>query len=86
MNFEILKSVIQSRGFTYRQLSKQCGLNERYIESMIQQKFDPSADIAYSIAKALGTTVEYLVAGDDPDDKPALPGDLQDIINKYSTK
>lgn len=85
MNFELLKTVIQSRGFSYRSLSNRCGFNERYIENMIMRKNDPPADVAYKIAHALGTTVEYLVTGEAPDKDIVLPDDLQRIIDKYAS-
>lgn len=50
---------------TQRQLSRRMGVNDRSVETWVQRNTMPNADQACIIAKALGTTVEFLVTGDD---------------------
>ena len=50
---------------TQRKLALDCGLQERVIENQSMNNRIPKADEAVRIAKALNTTVEYLVTGKD---------------------
>lgn len=63
----------KSLGLTQREVSLRCGFPERKIETWLSRKIQsiPKANECVAIASALGTTVEYLVTGEElalPDD------------------
>jgi transcriptional regulator with XRE-family HTH domain len=59
-------TLLKQKGYTQRSLALKCGFTERRIESLSTDGRQPSTDESVKIAAALGTTVEYLVTGDDP--------------------
>ena len=58
------KMLIKSHETTQRKLALDCGLQERVIENQSMNNRIPKADEAVKIARALNTTVEYLVTGE----------------------
>jgi transcriptional regulator with XRE-family HTH domain len=80
---ENLKSQVQYSGMMVKELAALTGLKKRTIDSYLRtQGFTPSVDAAYSIAKALGVSVEYLMTGnEDSKDRPlsTLHKDVQEI-------
>ena len=60
-----VKQLIKSNNTTQRGLSETIGLSARALEIKIGRKSAPDVFEAYKIAKALNTTVEYLVTGSD---------------------
>ncbi len=56
---------IKSQKTTQRALALQCGFTERRIESLSSSNRLPDAIEITKIAHALGTSVEYLVTGED---------------------
>lgn len=56
---------IKSQKTTQRALALQCGFTERRIESLSSSNRLPDAIEITKIAQALGTSVEYLVTGED---------------------
>jgi len=51
------------------------------INSGISRKSSPSADNAFRIAQALGTSIEYLITGKDP---AGLRQDEREILNAFN--
>jgi transcriptional regulator with XRE-family HTH domain len=51
---------------TQRVLSMECGFTARRIESLVSAGRIPDGIETYRIAQALGTTVEYLISGQEP--------------------
>ena len=90
MNFDIsdfwnrVKELIKKNNITQRSLSSNIGLTPRTVETWINQKTIPNAYQTYLLSKELGCSMEYLVTG--VSEQPALPSDLQEVINKYATK
>jgi len=63
---ENLKSQLEYAGMLVKELSARSGVKKKTIDSYLGTRcYTPSADAAVSIAKALGTTVEYLVTGSE---------------------
>lgn len=74
--WERVKFLIKQRNLTQRSLSEKLGLTTRTIETWINQKTIPNAYQTYLLSRELDTTVEYLVAGKDPQDK-------KEVIKEY---
>lgn len=61
---ENLKGELQYNGMLVKELSYKTGINKQTLDNYLSSHSTiPSADIAVKIAKALNTTVEYLVTG-----------------------
>lgn len=58
-------SLIKLLNKTQRGLALECGFTERRIETLSSNNRSPDVIEAVKIAKALNTTVEYLVTGED---------------------
>ena len=58
-------ALIKQQNKTQRGLSIECGFSDRKIENQSSNDRIPDAVEAVAIAKALNTTVEYLVTGED---------------------
>ena len=58
-------SLIKLHNKTQRSLALECGFTERRIETLSSNNRSPDIIEAVSIAKALNTTVEYLVTGQE---------------------
>lgn len=58
-------ALIKQLNKTQRGLSLECGFSDRKIENQSSNDRIPDAIEAVKIAKALNTTVEYLVTGED---------------------
>lgn len=61
-NVEILR---KEQNTSYRWIASQMGVSETTVSSMRKAGTEPRAGEAVKIAKALGTTVENLVGGND---------------------
>lgn len=60
-----VKTLLRANKLTQSQLADLCGISYRLITSWINKDILPDAAQSVAIAKALGTTVEYLVTGED---------------------
>ena len=68
--WERINSLIKQEKTTQRALSKECGFTERRIETLVSTERHPDAIEAFFMAKALKTTVEYLLTGQPPEGIP----------------
>lgn len=63
---ENLKDIIEYKGLRVKELSALTKINKRTIDSYLDNRaVIPNAEVAVKLAKALGTTVEFLVTGED---------------------
>ena len=63
---ENLKSELQYKGMTVRELAELSGVNKQTIDNYLSTHSSmPSAESAVKIAKVLDVSVEYLVTGKD---------------------
>lgn len=63
---ERLREEIEFSGLSYKELSAKTGISRRTIISYVSgQACMPSADIAVQLAKALHTSVEFLITGEN---------------------
>jgi len=76
--YERVKTLAKSQNKNLRELIESCGMNYDSYNSYKRYGNLPRANEAVAIADALGTTVEYLVTGKDPQDK-------KEVIKEYLT-
>lgn len=63
-----LKEQIEYKGLLTKELASKSGISKRTIDSYLANRaVIPNAEIAVKLAKALDTTVEYLVEGTETD-------------------
>lgn len=83
-----INSLIRTKNITQSVLSLDCGFNARRIQNLSGANRLPDAIEITKIAKALNTSVEYLVTGEETNPGAqtlnALICDMQSVINKYS--
>lgn len=61
-----LRDQLDYLGMTIQELSDKTGISKRTIENYLSKRGSiPPADYAYLISKALGVSMEWLVAGND---------------------
>ena len=80
-----VNTAIKERKTTQRAVSAQCGFTARRIETLVSNNRLPDAIETYLIAQALGTTVEFLVSGKEPEPTAAdeVIGKIQAAIGQY---
>ncbi|MBP3416793.1 MAG: helix-turn-helix transcriptional regulator [Spirochaetaceae bacterium] len=62
-----LKDQIEYKGMKIKELSAKSGVSKRTIDTYVDSRaVIPNAEIAVKLAKALDTTVEFLVTGIEP--------------------
>ena len=75
-----VKSLLHQQGKTQRAFSVECGLAERRLENLIAAHRSPDIIEAFVIAKTLGTSIEYLITGEEPSQDS---NELQELKTKY---
>ena len=61
----IIRELRTSRSMTQDELSKVCGVTRQTINAVENDKYDPTLSLAFSLAKALETTVDILFSAVD---------------------
>jgi transcriptional regulator with XRE-family HTH domain len=75
-----VSKVIVSMGMERKEFLADCGLSHSAISTGLKRKDCPSAEIAYRCAQTLGTTVECLVTGNDPQ---GLAPDERNLLDNF---
>jgi transcriptional regulator with XRE-family HTH domain len=71
---ENLREALDFSGMEQKELAAQTGISLKTIENYLKQASSmPSADKAVRIAQALGVSVEYLVIGENHQEKNRIP-------------
>lgn len=80
MFWQNVNNIIKQQNKTQKSVSLECGFSERRIQNLSSSGRLPDVEEAFKIAKALNTSIEYLVCGEEshPDVK-----ELQEIKTKY---
>lgn len=60
-----VKALLEKQGISQKTLADQCGMNYGTLQNKVSQHTLPRADEAVRIARALHTSVEYLVTGEE---------------------
>ena len=55
-----IRQMRREKGLLQEQLAKKCGVSRQTINAIENNKYDPTLSLAFSLAKALGTTVDAL--------------------------
>lgn len=50
----------KEKGISQEDLARRCGVSRQTINAIENNKYDPTLSLAFSLAKALGTTVDAL--------------------------
>lgn len=79
-----LKDLIDYKGLRTKELATLTGINKRTIDSYLDSRaVVPNAEIAVKLARALDTTVEFLVTGVDSANKEQRIYEDFEIYRKY---
>lgn len=76
--------LIRDCNYTQSSLSVTCNFNEKRIQNLSAGKRLPDAFEVVAIAKALNTTVEYLVTGKHPEQEKSVNNLKNDILKAVS--
>lgn len=82
--WERTNKLIKENKYTQRTLSTTCGFNDRRIQNLSAGNKLPDAFEVVAIAKALNTTVEYLVTGNQPQQEKSINDIKNDILKAVS--
>ncbi len=64
---ENLKSELDYKGLLVKELADKAGIKKQTLDNYLStHNTIPNAELAVKIAKALGTTVEFLITGEQP--------------------
>ena len=55
-----IRELRKAAGVSQEELAKRCGVSRQTINAIENNKYDPTLSLAFSLAKALGTTVDAL--------------------------
>ena len=55
-----IRDLRKAAGVSQEELAKQCGVSRQTINAIENNKYDPTLSLAFSLAAALGTTVDGL--------------------------
>ena len=55
-----IRDMREAAGVSQEELAKQCGVSRQTITAIENNKYDPTLSLAFSLAGALGTTVDGL--------------------------
>ena len=80
-----VNSLIKARKTKQEAIAKECNIPYPTFRGMVTRKTFPGGDETYRIAQALGTTVEYLITGENPKSASSDEAfdEIQSIIDKY---
>ena len=59
-----IRDLRKAAGVSQEELAKRCGVSRQTINAIENNKYDPTLSLAFSLAKALGTTVDALFTPD----------------------
>ena len=63
---ENLRDFIEYKGMLRKEVAEKAGINKRTLDTYLDNRaVIPNAEVAVKLAKAMGTTVEFLVTGED---------------------
>ena len=85
MDFYVrVKQLTKKKRLSLQDFIISIGLNHDSYYSLQRAGNLPRADEAFAIAQALGTTVEYLLVGTEPENRAkSILDDIQAVINRY---
>lgn len=82
--YERVKSLCKERKTTIEAVVNAAGLTINSYNSYRRHNNLPRLDEGVIIAQALGVSVEYLVTGQDSDEKSKILKEMQSVIDRFS--
>ncbi|WP_420836054.1 helix-turn-helix transcriptional regulator [Paenibacillus fonticola] len=64
-----IKEYRERKNFSQGKLAELCNVSRQTINAIENNKYDPSLQLAFDIAKTLGVTVDHLFSGDGGEDQ-----------------
>lgn len=55
-----IRDLRREQGLSQEELARRCGVSRQTINAIENNKYDPTLSLAFSLARALGTTVDGL--------------------------
>lgn len=75
--------LIKNSGTKQQSVAELCNIPYQTFRGWVTRQVFPDALQSVKIAKALNTTVEYLVTGVEPEPAYKVPDDLMEVMKKY---
>lgn len=81
---ENLKSELEYKGMLVKELAHLSGIKKQTLDNYLSTHNSiPNAELAVKIAKALDTSVEYLITGVKTKKEKMEESDINELISKY---
>lgn len=81
---ENLKSELEYKGLLVKELAHKSGIKKQTLDNYLSTHNSiPNAEMAVKIAKALDTSVEFLITGEKRESKKTEDSDINELISKY---
>ena len=81
---ENLKSELEYKGLLVKELAHKSGIKKQTLDNYLSTHNSiPNAEIAVKIAKALDTSVEFLITGEKSKTNNSEDPDVNELISKY---
>ena len=81
---ENLKSELEYKGLLVKELAHKSGIKKQTLDNYLSTHNSiPNAEMAVKIAKALDTSVEYLITGETTESKKSEDSDINELTSKY---
>ncbi len=79
-----LKEQIEYKGMIIKEVAAKAGISKRTLDTYVDSRaVIPNAEIAVKLAKALDTSVEFLVEGREPNGAMDVPEKKEMNLDKY---
>ena len=73
----------ERKNVTPYRVAKECGFSGVSLSDWKSGKSSPNAEKLLKMARYFGTTVEYLMTGENPVPAPVLPSDEEDLLTSF---
>ena len=81
---ENLKSELEYKGLLVKELAHKSGIKKQTLDNYLSTHNSiPNAEMAVKIAKALDTSVEFLITGEKPETNNSETSDVTELVSKY---
>ena len=82
---ENLKSELEYKGLLVKELAHKAGIKKQTLDNYLSTHNSiPNAEMAVKIAKALDTSVEFLITGERQETNNFESSDVNELISKYT--
>ncbi len=79
-----MKSELEYKGLLVKELAHKSGIKKQTLDNYLSTHNSiPNAEMAVKIAKALDTSVEFLITGEKPETNNSETSDVTELVSKY---